>query len=119
MNIEVQKLIDKAEKLGWDVENNEGEISFEIFDSSGGDFVVEFRFNGTVSDLIQKVESYYDNYDVNEEFDLYYEASKHGFGGVPEPEELMSAMKERKNLLKDLVDVFNNKGKINKLLKEV
>ena len=112
MDLEIQKLIDKAEKLGWGVDiDDENYISFEIWDSSGGDFVVEFNFNGTKEDLIQKIESYYDNYDVNEEFDLYYEAGKHGFGGVPEPEELMSAMKERKNLLKDLIYVFNNKGK--------
>lgn len=108
---DVKKLIDIAENLNWNVDWRPGNLTLEIWDSSGGDFVIELSGN-TADELIADLNSFVDNYDVDEEFDVYYEAGRGGLSGVPGPRALLDAMEEREKLARLLLDMFNKKDKI-------
>ncbi|WP_099301867.1 hypothetical protein [Bacillus sp. Marseille-P3800] len=79
----MNKLIDKIESLGWNVEK-EGDNEYRIskFSPAGQDFGI--TINGECEkDLIDSIYSKYENFDVSEETYLWLDNTGHGINGAP------------------------------------
>lgn len=67
-------------------------------DVAGQDIPVEFYFDGTAKDFVEKFSEYADNYDVDEEVELF--ANMRGKNGIPETiRELLDDMQNAKDTL--------------------
>ena len=70
-------------------------------DTAGQDIPVEIDFDGTVEDLVHKFSIYAENYNVDEEVELY--VNMRGQNGVPSTiRELLDDCQEAKDTLLDI-----------------
>lgn len=84
---------------------NEIDTNFALIefwtDTAGQDIPVEIDFDGTVSDLVNKYSDFAENYDVDDEVELY--ANMRGTKGVPATiRELLDDCQEAKDTLMDI-----------------
>lgn len=95
-----EKLQDVAEKLGWNVTINEGDITIQRYTAYGQDFF--FEIDGT-GDILRQVEDYYTSFDPSSEALLWLDNDGHGKNGAPyEMGDVFNDMKECDMHLKNL-----------------
>lgn len=104
MNKDIKNLIEKIEKLGWNVDfeqrKDEYCLDLEIWDTTGGDFTVSVSASDS-NGLKRSLEEYLDNYDIDEEIEINLEPAKE-FGLTIR--QLVGAIEERRDMLKTLVE---------------
>lgn len=88
--------IKKIENLGWSIKKTEDGYCLENFSPAGGDMVIEEK---TKEDIIQ----YCDNYDPQEEFDVWYGAKR---GEPTSPGELWNDCIEKGKMYDELKEVL-------------
>ena len=94
MKKEIREVI---ENLGWTINSD---TSIEIWtDTAGQDVCIEC---GNVGELKEEIQSRYENYDIDEEVEMYLEAKHNGFQGVPDAETLVEDCKEVEQLIEKL-----------------
>ena len=81
----IKKIQEIAESLDWSVSVDGEYITFQIYSSAGQDFNVELQIDedDTVYEFIEKIYSYYDNFDVSEEAYYWLDSTGHGKNGAP------------------------------------
>lgn len=87
-----------AERLGWEVEWDEQTrqenqhtmkfVSFYQYSPAGEDFGFDIEFE-TCGDLIDQVQSYSFNFDIDEHIEMWIEARRNGTSGVPDTRTLV------------------------------
>lgn len=87
------------------IEENTAFIEFWT-DTAGQDIPVELDYNGTPDDFVKQFSEYAENYDVDEEVELY--ASMRGQNGVPNTiRELLDDCQEAKDTLLEIAETLN------------
>jgi len=88
-------------------------LEFEGWDSTGGDCImsVEAAIGDTLDGTLENIESaitdYWEGFDPEEEFSVYWEAKRHGAPGIPGPRALIDAMEERALGMRELAWLIN------------
>lgn len=98
----MERICNLLDELGIknEIEENFALIEFWT-DTSGQDIPVEIDFDGTVDDLVNKFSMYAENYNVDEEVEIY--APMRGTNGVPTSiRELLNDCQEAKDTLMDI-----------------
>lgn len=83
MDKQVKELIEKAESLGWSVEEEgDNQYRFSKYSPKGQDFsiMVEGEY---AEDLIDSINEVYKNFDVSEETYIWLDNTGHGKNGAP------------------------------------
>jgi len=76
-------------------------------DTAGQDIPVEIDYDGTVENLVDKFTAYAENYDVDDEVEIY--VNMRGENGVPSSiRELLDDCQEAKDTLMEIANNFNN-----------
>lgn len=80
--------------------------TFEFWtDTAGQDVVVEFDYDGTPEDFVEKFREYADNYDPDEEVEMYVRNGMLGQRGVPSSiRTLIEDCEEAKETLMDIAE---------------
>lgn len=103
------KRIEKVfEEAGIKLEINEGSVLVEFWtDTAGQDIPVEFEFDGTPRDFIEKFSEQADAYDVDENVELY--VNMRGQNGIPNTvRELLDDCQEAKDTLMEIKEALEN-----------
>lgn len=76
-------------------------------DTAGQDIPVEIDYDGTVENLVDKFTAYAENYDVDDEVEIY--VNMRGENGVPSSiRELLDDCQEAKDTLMEIANNLNN-----------
>ena len=98
-----QKVKEVIEGLGWCVNSD---TSIEIWtDTASQDVCIECDKPSELKDTIRLK---YENYDIDEEVEMYLNAAKNGFKGVPRARILVKDCEEVERLLGDLWDAVKD-----------
>lgn len=81
----MKALLDKAERLGWSVDNedNNSFISFQKYSPAGQDCSFEIEKTEDICDFVKSISDYYENFDVSYETYLWLDNTGHGINGAP------------------------------------
>ncbi len=94
-----KKVREIIENLGWRINSD---TSIEIWtDTAGQDVCIECNKPNELKDTIR---CRYENYDIDEEVEMYLNASRNGLKGVPSARVLVKDCEEVERLLGDLWD---------------
>ena len=98
----MERICNLLNEMGIKNEINENFALIEFWtDTAGQDIPVEIDFDGTVSDLVNKFSNYAENYNVDDEVELY--ANMRGTKGIPATiRELLDDCQEAKDTLMDI-----------------
>lgn len=98
----MERIYDLLDELGIKNEIKENYALIEFWtDTAGQDIPVEIDFDGTVEDLVNKFSIYAENYNVDEEVEIF--APMRGTNGVPTTiRELLDDCQEAKDTLLDI-----------------
>lgn len=100
MKTKIQKLL---EKNGFEVEKTPDGWEIAQYTPAGEDWRLYF-------DKLVDIVPYADNFDEEEEFNMWVEAKRAGVSGVPSHAELWQDQLWKKNTLNDVADVICLKG---------
>lgn len=103
MNL-TERLLQKAEDLGWYVTVYDGCWEFEKSSPAGEDFV--FSVNGT--DIVASVKECYEDFDPEEHATDLVIAKRNGFAGVPDLRTLCDDADEIDEMLHELFEAFRD-----------
>ena len=93
----MQKItVKKLEKLGFNVEKDNQGYNLQQYTPAGEDWNLSFN-------NLQDIKDYAENYDPEEDFNMWIEARQNKVAGVPEPAELWQDQLWKQNLLKKLI----------------
>ena len=102
-----EKLIAKAEELGWKVQIDEQtggiEVNFYQYSPAGEDF----GFNvcaDSIEDVPDEVGKYYTRFDAEDHVEMWIEAKRNGMRGVPSIKELV----EDADAIDDMLDKLSD-----------
>lgn len=93
-----------CEKCGWKVYVYKEEIELEQYSPAGEDFSFAIDRN---ADLVEQVEDYAENFDIDEHVEFWVKAKSEGARGVPSISELVEDAKDIEKMLWDLVNALN------------
>ena len=98
----MERICNLLDELGINNEIKENFALIEFWtDTAGQDIPVVIDYNGTVNDLVNKFSIYAENYNVDEEVELY--VNMRGQNGVPSTiRELLDDCQEAKDTLLDI-----------------
>ena len=92
-----KKDIKKIEDLGWSVEvHKDGSYCLENFSPAGGDMIIE-------EDSKEDIITHCENFDADEEFDLWYGANR---GEPSTPSELLRDCEEQAKMYEQLAEAL-------------
>ena len=96
-------LLAKAEKLGWwssawieESQNGRTYVEMDQHSPAGEDFsmIIDFDAEDQCSSFRDSLESYYEDFDIDEHIEMWVEARKNGVSGVPSIRELVKDAEE-------------------------
>ena len=103
---ELEKINAIIKEEGWNLVEGEVENGIELeisqFSPAGRDFSFNIVFDGTVEDLAQKIEGVYEDFDVDEEVEMWVEARKNGVKDVPDVRTLVYDAEKIDEMLEEL-----------------
>lgn len=92
-----KKLRKAIEKCGWTIHSD---TCIEMHtDTAGQDVCIECN---KPEELVDTIKNYYENYDIDEEVEMYLQAKRNGFQGVPTAVILVEDCKEVAKRLEEL-----------------
>lgn len=105
----IDKVIELAESLDWNVTYCESYIDFQYYTVYGQDCHMTMTETEDFDTLVQEIYNYYESYDPSEETVLWIDETGHGRNGAPyEIEDILNDMKEFKNAIYELWKKLNN-----------
>ena len=97
--MEIAKIKEIAERLGWKVDEcGDGTVEFRKYSPAGEDF----SFIVNAKEAAKEIYEYYDGFDVGEHIEMWIEARKSGVPGVPSTRELVQDAEDISEMLKEL-----------------
>ena len=99
----MKTLLTKAEELGWwwnawieESQNNRTYVEISQYSPAGEDFsmIIDFDAGDQCSSFRDSLESYYEDFDIDEHTEMWIEAKKNGVFGVPSIKGLVDDAKE-------------------------
>ncbi len=96
-------LLTKAEELGWwssawieESQNNRTYVEMGQHSPAGEDFsmIIDFDAEDQCSSFRDSLESYYEDFDIDEHVEMWVEARRNGISGVPSIRELVKDAEE-------------------------
>ena len=96
-------LLAKAEELGWwssawieESQNNRTYVEMGQHSPAGEDFsmIIDFDAEDQCSGFRDSLESYYEDFDIDEHVEMWVEARRNGISGVPSIRELVKDAEE-------------------------
>lgn len=100
----IENVLDEL-NVRYDLSDNYGLVEFWT-DTAGQDIPVEIYFDGTPEDFVNQFVEYADNYDVDDEVELY--VNMRGQKGVPATiRELLDDCQEAKDTLTEIANRLN------------
>lgn len=106
-----QRIVDVAESLGWTVKfhkqtrwsdgKTEKYVEFSQYSPAGQDFSFEV-FYDNLGEIDEKVFEFWQNYDIDEEVEMWLEAKRNGVSGVPSASVLVRDQEEIDKMIETL-----------------
>lgn len=106
---EIKLLLEKAEDLEWSISVNKNEITFQKYSPCGQDFsfTITLSIEAEAEELIDKIDDYYESYDVSYEAYLWLDNTGHGINGAPDDmKDVYEDMEVCQNNVKELLDAL-------------
>lgn len=107
----LNKLFERAEDLGWNVNVNENDVDFSWYSPAGQDFYINIAIEDTEDELeaaelfIHSIYRQYIDYNPSEETYYWLDSTGHGKNGAPyEMIEVYNDMVECENMILSLYD---------------
>lgn len=99
-----EKLLEKAEELGWSTSEDEsGGVELESYSPAGEDF---FFYVTDKKNLTEEVRECADSFDTEEHVRGLLNAKAHGFAGVPDLKTLVEDADDIQKMLNKLADAL-------------
>lgn len=99
----IDKVIEIAESLEWNVTTNGNYINFQRYSSAGQDFNITINLTEDFENFCDELYEYYNSYDPSEEAYIWLDNSGHGVHGAPyEMIDVYNDMKECEGLILEL-----------------
>ena len=109
MNNYIDKVIELAESLDWNVTVDGSDVDFQYYTNYGQDCHMDIALTEDFDKFTDEIYNYYENYDVSEETSLWIDESGHGKNGAPyDIEDILNDMKEFESAIYDLWKKLNN-----------
>jgi hypothetical protein len=101
-----EKIIEKAESLGWGVTCSGSDICFENWTSAGQNLIFENNFEN-IEELLKSLKSRVLNFDIKEEANYWINEQGHGTNGAPFlKKDILKDMREAKKMYKELYNAI-------------
>ena len=103
LSVGMKILLEKAEELGWwssawieESQNNRTYVEMGQHSPAGEDFsmIIDFDAEDQCSSFRDSLESYYEDFDIDEHVEMWVEARRNGISGVPSIRELVKDAEE-------------------------
>lgn len=72
-----------ADKLGWNVDITEDDVTFQKYSTYGQDFNMTVQLAETFDEFVHNLYEYYDSFDVSTEAYAWLDSEGHGTNGAP------------------------------------
>jgi len=102
MKNNIERLLDRAEELGWSI-TKKGDYQIGKFSPAGQDFSIYIEANDDPDLFVDNIYEKYENFDVSEETYLWLDESGHGKNGAPY----------------DIMDLYNDMVECKKMILEL
>ena len=108
--MDFEKLVDKAEKIGWTVYIDEDVWDFRQYSPAGEDFWFFISKNDVNSeeDMVREVRSYANGFDTEEHVQMWLEGGRNGVSGVPDLKTLVKDADDIKLMLNKLASALES-----------
>ena len=104
----IDKVIELAESLDWNVTVDGNDVDFQYYTNYGQDCHMDITLTEDFDKFTDEIYSYYENYDVSEETALWIDESGHGKNGAPyDIEDILNDMKEFESAIHELWKKLN------------
>lgn len=103
MSVEIRKMIEKVESLGWSV-SKEGDKQFRFrkYSPAGQDFSIAVE-GEHFEEILSSIQEVYEDFDVSEETYIWLDHTGHGKNGAPyHMREVLEDMESCKQMILDL-----------------
>jgi len=122
MKLKLKNVLDYIETLDWNVTDDseytrekkpQSNFMISQYSPAGEDFSFTVDLKGDtdvekIEGLVEEINSYYEDFDIDEHIEMLIEARKNGVGGVPTTSELVEDAKNIDEMLKKLSDNVEN-----------
>lgn len=108
--MDFEKLVDKAEKIGWTVYIDEDGWDFRQYSPAGEDFSFFVSKSDVHSeeDMVREVRSYANGFDTDGHVQMWLECRRNGVSGVPDLKTLTKDADDIKLMLNKLASAMEN-----------
>lgn len=108
--MDFEKLVDKAEKIGWTVYIDEDGWDFRQYSPAGEDFSFFVNKSDVHSeeDMVREVRSYANDFDTEEHVQMWLEGGRNGVSGVPDLKTLVKDADDIKMMLNKLASAMED-----------
>lgn len=107
----IDKVIELAESLEWNVTVDGNDVDFQYYTNYGQDCHMNITLAEDFDKFTDEIYSYYENYDVSEETALWIDESGHGKNGAPyDIEDILNDMKEFESAIYKLWKKLNTEA---------
>lgn len=107
----IDKVIELAESLDWNVTVDGNDVDFQYYTNYGQDCHMNITLTEDFDKFTDEIYSYYENYDVSEETALWVDESGHGKNGAPyDIEDILNDMKEFESAIHELWKKLNTEA---------
>ncbi len=108
--MDFEKLVDKAEKIGWTVYIDEDGWDFRQYSPAGEDFSFFVSKSDVHSeeDMVREVRSYANDFDTEEHVQMWLEGRRNGMSGVPDLKTLAKDADDIKLMLNKLASALES-----------
>lgn len=107
----IDKVIELAESLEWNVTVDGNDVDFQYYTNYGQDCHMNITLTEDFDKFTDEIYSYYENYDVSEETALWVDESGHGKNGAPyDIEDILNDMKEFESAIHELWKKLNTEA---------
>lgn len=109
MKKDIKKMIEIAENIGWSIDIDKNNFTFQKFSPAGQDFNIEITATD-LDEIVEKIRVKCDNFDCSEEAYLWLDNTGHGTNGAPYNmkdlyEDMEACLKMMKELYQELEQI--------------
>lgn len=113
----MKKLLEKAEALDWwweayieESQNNRTYVEIGQHSPAGEDFsmIIDFKAEDQCSSFLEDLESYYEDFDIDEHIEMWVEARRSGTAGIPSTRELVKDAEDIDAMIFELLQTLQN-----------
>ena len=112
---ELQRMLDKAEESDWSYsvyeepsQNSRTYVEMGKFSPAGEDFsmIIDFDAEDQCSSFRDSLESYYEDFDIDEHIEMWVEAKRSGTSGVPSIRRLVKDAEDIDDMILNLMQTL-------------